>query len=209
MVVCYTLLHYLVVLLGYSPSISVKQSGHHLSWYPACVSAGSSWWGSCCCWWCPAPSCSGRCAGTWRARPASRRPMSRSEIQPVMVAVGNTKYCNVYLGTLNTVQPVEKFIRPERVSVSWRVEVEYTVDTGQYNWEWRMEWSEVIEYLSLTFTWSVLSGLQCFHWSVMQLFHQFLNLPINNIYRIVWILFSLLNVVTFWRKYFWSGLFEK
>ena len=73
--------------------------------------------------------------------------MSLSEIQPVMVA-GNTKYCNVYLGTLNTVQPVEKFIRPERVSVSWRVEVEYTVDTGQYNWEG----SRVIEYLSLTFT---------------------------------------------------------
>ena len=77
--------------------------------------------------------------------------MSRSEIQSVM-AVGNNKYCNVYLGTLNTVQPVKKFIRPERVSVSLRVEVEYTVDTGQYSWEGRMEWCGVIEYLSLTFT---------------------------------------------------------
>ena len=35
---------------------------------------------------------------------------------------------NIYLGTLNTVEPVEKFIRPERFVVSfevWQCESEY------------------------------------------------------------------------------------
>ena len=46
----------------------------------------------------------------------------------VMTRRNNYIAGNIYLGTLNTVEPVEKFIRPERIVVSfevWQCESEY------------------------------------------------------------------------------------